>query len=47
MRFCSSSWVLVLALWLAPVDTVDAQTREYLDAGLKGVTQYLYGGAGF
>lgn len=27
---------------LAPVDTVDAQTREYRDAGLKGVTPYIY-----
>ena len=27
---------------LAPVDTVDAQTQEYRDAGLKGVTQYTY-----
>ncbi|MCC7263246.1 MAG: hypothetical protein IT369_12075 [Candidatus Latescibacteria bacterium] len=27
---------------LAPVDTVDAQTQEYSDAGLKGATQYVY-----
>lgn len=27
---------------LAPVDTVDAQTREYRDVGLRGVTQYTY-----
>ena len=27
---------------LAPVDTVDAQAREYRDEGLRGVTQYTY-----